>query len=229
MLFLLLLLPLSSAQINVSSPQAREIYEQARIDEEKEKDAPPASADQKEEKAADKKELKAEVKKEIKEEIKKEMKNEIKEEIKEEVKKEVKEEVKQTLKEEKKEEPQVAVTPEEKTEKKEEAAAEAKAETKVEAKPETKPEAKAVVEVKKEVIKEEKKEEPVASTIIPNSYGGSYQSTALPYGPAATPVKIKDISQGSQPLPSYGTQPAGSVPKPYGSDPSKQKINPYMP
>jgi hypothetical protein len=217
MLFILLLLPLASAQINVSSPQAREIYEQARIDEEKEKDAPPASADKKEEKAADKKELKAEVKKEIKEEIKKEMKNEIKEGIKEEVKKEVKEEVKQTVKEEKKEEPQVAIKPEKKTEE--------KTEIKVEAKPE----AKAVVEVKKEVIKEEKKEEPVASTIIHNSYGGSYQSTAQPYGPAATPVKIKDISQGSQPLPSYGTQPAGSVPKPYGSDPSKQKINPYMP
>ena len=83
----------------------------------------------------------------------------------------------------------------------------------------------------KEEKKEEKKEEPLATTVIPSSYGASYQQpqATQPYGAPAPQVKLKDISQGQQSLPGYPAPAGTTAPKPYGSDISKQKINPYMP
>ena len=190
MLLFILLLPLSIAQINVSSPQAREIYEKARLEERE-------TENEKEDgKREEKKAEKVDSKKEEKVADKKEEK---KVEGKTEEKKEEKKEEKVTEKKEEKTE-----------EKKEEKVAEKK-------------------EEKVEEKVEEKKEEPKTSTILPNNYGSNYQQSTKPYGVPAQEVKIKDISQGLQPLPSYGTPPPGGTPKPYGGDLSKQKINPYMP
>lgn len=200
MITLLLFTSLVWGQINVSSPKAMEIYDQAKADETKvEKEEGTKEKNAQEDKAEDQKDNKKEDEKTEKKDDKKsetQMDKKDKDEAslgnKEELKKELKEEVKKDIKSEIKEEIKS--------------------------------------EVKAEMKEETKEPEPTTTTTLPSNYGASYGTTTPSYSAPQAPVKIKDISGGQQTLPSYGTPPTGTTPAlPYGTNPSKQKMNPYMP